>query len=340
VSITATQPETIYVQLERTIKAAVEVTAVLQDLDLVPPGYAVDTPELNPRFVTVEGPFSLVEQVATAVVKLSLADRRQPIAQQMEPQLLDDEGAVVRGVKLSPGQVSVSIGIEQKLNYREVAVRGAITGQPARGYYVSSVEVDPATITVVGPPAVIAEMPGLVSTLGEIDVTGETRLQYKRLRLDLPPGVTPQDGRTDVLVTVGIDPIMSGMNVAVPLEMRRVPDGLQGTLGVPMVEVYLTGPAVLLDELQVGLLEAYVDLNDLNAGLHQLKPVVNLLVAQNLKLTEVAITSISPAYVAVELVALPTPTPTVTPTPTPTETPSPAGTMPGPRATPTRTPVP
>lgn len=107
-----------------------------------------------------------------------------------------------------------------------------------------------------------------------------------------------------------------------------------------MVEVYLTGPAVLLDELQVGLLEAYVDLNDLNAGLHQLKPVVNLLVAQNLKLTEVAITSISPAYVAVELVALPTPTPTVTPTPTPTETPSPAGTMPGPRATPTRTPVP
>ncbi|NLG26616.1 MAG: hypothetical protein GX557_01810 [Chloroflexi bacterium] len=340
VSITAAQPETIYVQLERTIKAAVEVTAVLQDLDLVPPGYAVDTPELNPRFVTVEGPFSLVEQVASAVVRLSLADRRQPIVQQMEPQLLDGEGAVVRGVKLSPGQVSVSIGIEQKLNYREVAVRGAITGQPARGYYVSSVEVDPATITVVGPPAVIAEMPGLVSTLGEIDVTGETRLQFKRLPLDLPAGVTPQDGRTDVLVTVGIDPIMSGMNVAVPLEMRRVPDGLKGTLGVPVVEVYLTGPAVLLDELQVGLLEAYVDLNELNAGLHQLKPVVNLLVAQNQKLAEVAITSISPAYVAVELSALPTPTPTATPTPTHTETPSPTGTAPGPRATPTRTPAP
>ena len=318
VTIVSTQPETIYVQLERTIRAAVEVTAIPQDYDKVPPGYVVSAPDIAPRFVTVEGPFSLVEQVQSVVVSFSLADRRNALQLQLEPQPLDAEGEVVRGVRLTPASVAVNVDVEQKLNYREVAVRSAISGQPARGYYVSSVEVAPATITVVGPPATIAEMSGLVSTLGDIDVTGETRMLVKRLPLDLPPGVTPEDGSTDVLVTVGIDAIMSGMTVQVPLQIRSVPEGLQPVLSVPSVDVYLTGPAVLLDELQVDLLQAYVDLSGLGVGLHQAKPVVNLLVSQNQKLADVVITSVSPAYIAVELAPLPTPTPTETPTPTPT----------------------
>jgi len=294
VTITGTQPETIYVQLERTIKAALEVTVNAQDLDQVPAGYAVDTPEVTPRFISVEGPFSLVEQVRSVVATLSLAGRRSSLTTKVQPQALDGEGAAVRGVQLSPSEVTVNVGIEQKLNYREVAVRGAITGQPARGYYVSSVEVDPATVTVVGPPAVIADMGGLVSTLGEIDVSGETRLLAKRLPLDLPEGVTPQDGRKDVLVTVGIDPIMSGMTVQLPLEMRNIPDGLRGKLATSTVDVYLTGPAVVLDDLQVDLLEAYVDLDELTIGLHQVKPVVNILVQRNDKLADLVILDADP----------------------------------------------
>jgi len=321
VTIAGTQPETIYVQLERTIKAALEVTVNIEDLDKVPIGYAVDTPEVTPRFVSVEGPFSLVEQVESVVATLSLADQRDPVTTTLQLQALDGEGAVVSGVQLSPAQVAISVDIEQKLNYREVAVRGAISGQPARGYYVSSVEVEPATLTVVGAPAVIAEMSGLVSTLGEIDVSGETRMLAQRLPLDLPEGVSTEDGRTDVLVTVGIDAIMSGMTVEVPLKMRKIQDGLQGKLSVSTIDVYLTGPAVLLDELQVDLLEAYVDLSGLGVGQHQVTPVVNILVQQNEELADVVINSVSPAYVAVDIVELPTPTPTPTPTETPTPTP-------------------
>jgi hypothetical protein len=67
-----------------------------------------------------------------------------------------------------------------------------------------------------------------------------------------------------------------------------------------------------------------VDLSGLGVGLHQVKPVVNLLVEQNAKLADVVITSISPAYVAVGLTELPTPTPTPSPTETPTPTQEPS----------------
>ena len=136
---------------------------------------------------------------------------------------------MVRGVKLTPSEVTARITIEQKLNYREVAVRARTTGQPARGYYVSSVEVSPATVTVVGPPAIIADMPGLISTLGEIDVTGETRMLVKRVPLDLPAGVHAR--RTDAprcWSPWASTLIMSGMTVEVPLEMRKTPGGPHG----------------------------------------------------------------------------------------------------------------
>ena len=136
--------------------------------------------------MSVEGPSSAVERVSAIIANLSLAGQHTSVERVVELLAIDEGGRRITDVKLTPQTVGVRLEIERKLNYREVAVRARTKGNPARGYFVSSVEVSPATVTVVGSPAVIATMPGLVSVKGEVDVTGATRMLAERLELDLP----------------------------------------------------------------------------------------------------------------------------------------------------------
>jgi len=326
VTIVSTQPESVYVRLERLRKEFASVTVELEDMDDMPLGYAVGSPQVDPEVVRVEGPESAVERVARIVAVISLAGQRTSLDRMVEARPLDKEGNLAAGVRLMPKTVRVSLEVEKKLNYREVAVRARTKGQPARGYFVSSVDVDPDTVTVVGPPAVIAAMAGLVSVKGEVDVTGATRMVAERMEFDLPEGVsvlTEREGdQPKALVTVGIDAVTGGTTVELTLRATRLGEGLMVRLSVPMVDVILRGPAVLLDDLETDFLDAWVDLGGLGVGRHQVRTLVDIRVAQDSELRNLAVTSILPEYVEADISRIPTPTPTRTATPTPTATPT------------------
>ncbi len=305
VTIIRTQPDSLYVQLEPLRKSEFTVEIRLENEADLPLGYALSAPTFTPSSVSVEGPASLVGTVQAVVVPLSVAGRRGSVDQNLPLRALDASGKQVAGVTITPNAVRTELRIEQRQNYREVAVLARTSGQPARGYYVSSIAIDPATVTVVGPPSVIASMPGIVSILGDIDVTGATSLIAQRAELELPEGVSVYtDGSTDphqVLVTVDIDAVTGGATIEVPLKARKLREGYTVTLSVPSVDVILTGPSVVLDELAADLVDAYVDLTGLEAGIHQIKVVVELLAAQDPQLADLVVTSVSPAFVEADL---------------------------------------
>ena len=120
---------------------------------------------------------------------MSLLDKSESIDQDVVLIALDANGEIVGGVTIYPEKTHVSIELEQTLTSREVAVRASTTGQPARGYFISGLSTDPATITVIGPPSIVEDMSGLISTVSEIDVTDATRMIAERLELDLPDEV-------------------------------------------------------------------------------------------------------------------------------------------------------
>ena len=159
-------------------------------------------------------------------------------------------------------------------------------------------------------------------------MTGATRMIAGRMALDLPEGVSVLDSQEGeeftVLVTVGIDAVSGGTTVELPLKAKRIQEGLVAKLSVPMVDVIITGPAVLLDELQTDLVDAYLDLSGLGVGTHQVRPLVDILVEQNPELRDLIVSDVSPKFVEVTIAEPPTmtPTPSATPTSTPTITPS------------------
>jgi YbbR domain-containing protein len=314
VSIIETQPQTIYVELEQSQAVSMTVTAGLANVEDLPLGYSAAISIVSPSQVTVEGPARLITQVVTISAPVSLIGQRVSGERTVDLKALDNSGKVLTGLIIKPQSVVVSFGIERTLNYREVAVRALTTGHPAQGYYVAGITVDPGTVTVVGPPAVVASMPGLVSTKAIIDVTGVTKTFIQRLPLDLPEGVTiyslETPPRQDVFVSVEIAPYLGGSTIEVPLKTRKLADGLVAKLSVPAVDIIITGPTVVLGNLTIDLLDAYVDLGGLGVGKHQVKATVDLLVAKLADLGELTVTSISPEFVEVEILQAPLPTPT------------------------------
>ncbi|MGC9360709.1 MAG: CdaR family protein [Anaerolineae bacterium] len=343
VDVIGARPDTLYVELEPLMQRTMTVTAELLDVDALPLGYSAEVSGISPATVELHGAESRVDQVVNVIAGVSLAEAREPAVVEVDLVAVGPDGEAVEGVNLLPDAVNVSYDIARRFNYREVAVRSRTEGTPARGYFVSNVRIEPDTVTLVGPPAVIAEMAGVVSTKGLVDISGATRMVAERLPLDLPEGVSvlsETEGTLEqVLITVEIDPVMGGTTLEVPLITRKRSPDLIAELSVSSVDVILTGPAVILDELQTELIQAFVDVGGLGPGTHQLLVEVAIAVEQNPRLADLVINNVAPTFVEVTLRPVPTPTPeptlTLTPMATPTVTPVPTATL-----VPTLTPTP
>jgi len=299
VTILDYQPQTIFVQAEPwTDNKQLDVSVELDDQDDLPLGYDVIDPHAEPAFVTIAGAVSAVESVAKVEARVSLKDQTSTFERSVELVALDAEGSTVDSVQFSHH-------------------------------------------TVFGIPEVIDAMGGLVDLQSEVDVSNATSLVADRIALDLPEGVQVLGGSEDeaftVLVTVEIDAVTGYTTVELALTSRDLKDGLVARLSVPEVEVILTGPAATVEELQIGFLEAYVDLGGLGIGTHQIKPVVRFVNTAPEALQELEINDWSPKSIEVSIAEPTTPTPTLTPTYTPTVGPTLPLTV---TATPTMTLVP
>ena len=327
-TILAVRPRQQSVVLERVKREARDVVVELRDVETVPLGYRAGTPEIMPPLGSVEGPASAVDRVARVVVSLSLKNQSETVESILEPRPVDEAGEPVGGVKVYPTTVTVRVAIERRQNYREVGIRARTVGQPPRGYFISSISVEPATVMLVGPPAIIETMGGVVETKGEVSITSATRLIREFLELNLPSGVSvvgTQEAQTfTVRIEVAIDAVTGGTTIELPLKTKRLQEGLVARPSIPSVDVIITGPAVLLDEITTDLLDAYVDLAGLGIGVHQVRPRVDILVGQDSPLRALVVSDTSPQVVEVTIGEPPTPTPE--PTATPTVTPTAAAT--------------
>jgi len=341
VTIEDIRPDSMIVQLESLTSREIDVTIEVTDRDELPLGYDARAPSIEPVSVLVSGARSAVEAVASLNGSISLANQRTTYEEQVRVKPLDAEGRALENLKLDPTEVTVRIVVEKRENFKEVAVRARTTGVPERGYFVSSVSVSPSTVTVFGPPDIIDTIGSVIDAVDEVDTTGATRSFADRVQLALPDGVQVYGASADqpfeVTVNIGIDAVIGGATVELPIRVSGLAEGLSAGLSVPVVDVLVTGPSAILDTLRISLLEAVVDVSTLGEGTHQVRPSVNKIAGVDSPLQQLTLREVQPEYVQVTLSRLPTPTPIPTATLAPTITPTPtSAAVRTPQTTPTR----
>ncbi len=287
--IESCSPTQVVVRLEERVRREFEVRAEVADPETVPPGYAMVEPKASPEKVIVSGPRSLVELVSEVRARVWLRSSKVPVEAPVGLVALDAEGQPVSGVTLSPEAATVQLGVEPLAEFRDVTVRADVPGSPAAGYWVSAVNVEPATVTVQGRPEIIRQMASVIST-APVDVTGVNESFSRRVSLELPEGVTvygDPGGRT-VLVKVEVTPVIGGKTVQPAVQWEGLRSGYVLHLSPDTVDVILSGPLPELQALQIEDVRVVVSLFGLGSGRFQVVPRVELPDGSNLKVERFA----------------------------------------------------
>jgi YbbR domain-containing protein len=283
-------PMRVVVRLEESVSRQVRVQTVVADPDTVPPGYAMAPARAVPASVTLSGPRSLVESVTKVVATIWLRGSKTGVENQVVPAALDSRGEQVNGVEFSPRAVTVILGVTALAEFRDVTVRAVPKGVPAAGYWISNITVEPAAVTLQGPPDTIRAMPAVVST-EPIEVAGVDESFAKRVALELPDEVSVYMADTSgqsVLVHVEVTAIVGGKTVQPVVEVLGLRSGLTATIAPDTVDVILSGSVPELQALQLGDVTVVVNLFGLRAGRHMVTPTVLLPEGSRLKVERVS----------------------------------------------------
>ena len=305
-------PELVEITLEplltRTYPVSLEVTGEPAV------GYQKGRLVVEPSSITVSGAASLVSQIDKVGSTIDISGVTETIERNVSLVAVDQQAEPVSGVNITPSEAAVTQPIFLQGGYRNVIVRVETVGQPADGYKLTNITVSPLNVVVFSSdPQLVNDLPGYVETLS-VDLTGAVDDIDSYVAIDLPEGVT-MVGDQFVLVQVSIAAIEGSLNMSIPVS----PVGLlpiQAALISPeSVDVILSGPVPILDAMTPEDVRVLVDVSDLELGIYQLEPQVEVLSDR------VIVESVVPSTVEVEIIVAPTPTPTSTPAPAATSQP-------------------
>ena len=277
VSILVQEPPTISLTLDRQEEKMLPVLIAVMDAESVPLGYTSRPPNSEPSEVKVVGPKMLVDQVAEARTTVWLRGSKTTVESRQTVRLVDASGNPVSELKPDPAIVTISVPVEQDLGFRDVTVRAVITGTPASGYWVSNILVQPTALTVFGLPSTLEKTGGFLETV-PIDITGAKANLVKRVLPNLPSGISvlSEGAQQGIQVTVEISAIVGGQTMRKQVALQGLSLGLKATVSPEMVDVILSGPLPVLQDLTAEDVQVVVDLFGLSVGTHKVVPKVTL----------------------------------------------------------------
>ncbi len=267
-------PATVSISLEKVASKTIPISFV--QTGSLPVGFQTRSARLSQSEANLVGPESLVETVVEIAATIDVSEITSTISRTLDLKPLNEAGVVVEGVVLSPNRVDVTLEVEQLVGYRNVFVKIVTRGSVAQGYHLTSIVVNPPILTVYASnPELIRSMPAFIET-EPVNLNGAQQSFESRVGLQLPEGIVVI-GDQSVLVSVGVEAIYNSTQIiGVPVTFINLADGLQAELSPLTVDVYISGPMNLLENIGTTSVFVTLDLTGLTEGTYQLSPKVEL----------------------------------------------------------------
>ncbi len=258
-------------------------------------GFQAGLPTFEPAEVVLSGPQSAVEMVERVHAIINITGLRENQQSAIELVALDAQGQPVTGISMTPTTATVDLPITQRGGYRDIAIKVNVRGNVASGYRLTNISVFPPVVTVYSSnPNLVNELPGFVET-DTLNLNGASQNIEARLNLILPAGVSIIGSQT-VIVQVGISAIEGSLSLSnLPVKIVGLEQGFQADIAPAEVDIILSGPLPLLDQLTPEDIIITVDLTGLAPGVHQVEPQTELLI------NDLRMQSINPATIEVTI---------------------------------------
>ena len=318
ITVESKSPSTVNVRLEALAEFQVPINVNV--MDSAPVGYIARSAVTSAVTATITGPATSVGQVTQAVADIYLRNSKDTVKRSVDLSAQDANGDVVNRVTVDPGKIEVTIPIDQRFGYRDVSVRVPVAGEVAPGYWISNITVEPSTVTVVGGPSALQQLPGYIETF-PVDLTDATSDITERVAYELPPGVSVVQSdsaatgeSSGAQVQIQIATVEGGQTVQRTITLQGLDQNKTAIARPQRVDVILSGPLPRLQSLTLQDVKVIADLFGLGIGVHKVSPTV--VVPETLR-----VESVLPDIIEIEIsMAAPTPTATATLAPTATVT--------------------
>ena len=276
VEVVSYTPQEVDLVLEKLSNRRFDIVVV--NRGALPVGYQTEEPQLSETSAVVSGAESLVSQVAEVRAVVDLSQVRSDIDQVITLQPVDANGLPLREVTVTPDKINLLQTVSQRGGYRNVVVKVVTEGLIKDGYRLTSVTVNPPTVTVYSSDTVIVdELPGYVETR-VINLVERQEDFSEEVELNLPAGVQVI-GNSLVEVKVEIEPVVSSVSLSeIQLEATGLASNLSAVIVPDKANIILTGPVPLLNNLFINDLRVLIDLTGRMPGVYSIdvEPALNI----------------------------------------------------------------
>ncbi len=262
-------PSTVAVSVEEVDSRVIPVNVKMTGSPAKDRWYKVN--RSNPTVLTIKGPASVVQSIASAYVYCDVTGARSSFTAAEQYVLVDSEGNEIPQEMLERSSSSISVSVDvypTKEIPIDSALERVISGQPADGYVVQSVTIQPDTLTVAAEQELLDNIDALL--IEPVSVEGAN--QSFSARADVSTLSSFKSISADeVYVNVTIAEETVGAWIEdVKVSYANKGEGLILNAPVSSVRVYVTGPRSAIEELKQTGFAATVDLSGLEAGSHSL----------------------------------------------------------------------
>jgi len=267
-------PPDVSLTIEHIAEKEITVTIRLEGVPLF--GFRADDPEVVPQTVRVRGPASWVDRVTQAQVTVSVQGQQSDVRGDYQPVLLDQNEESVTNVESIPKAVTINVPISPLGYVRDLPVNIAWEGQPAPGYRISNLVIEPQLVKVYGRVEVVRSAPGYLLTQ-PVSLDALTQSLTTTVALQMPDGLSLiSPPRPYVTVSLTIEAIQTGLTLAVTPTLRGLSPDMTATPSVEAVVLILSGPLAVIEQLQAEDVEVTLDLTNLMPGDYNVIPIVEV----------------------------------------------------------------
>jgi YbbR domain-containing protein len=239
----------------------------------IPQGLIVTDMRLKGIEVRVRGLKSIIRALSRLKVRYTIDLSKANIGMNIIPirkaRFPFPKGVTI--ININPDVITVKVEKEIK---KSLPVRISVTGNPAKGFSVVRMEVDPASVMLRGPAATLGPMDE-VSTK-HLDVTGLSGPFKKKVALDLKENLRLVDSSEIFLAHVVIkEQVVDKTFNNIPVIGRQTPYVYR--IMPPTIMIKVKGPSNLIEKLSEDSgIQAYIDLGGLKPGKYKKRATIML----------------------------------------------------------------
>ncbi len=259
------RPGFIKIEIENMVRKEISVTAQLEGSPAG--GYELGPVSVNPSYVVMNGPQSLLNAVDHAAVPVDVSGADENVSGSASLLFYNEEDMLVN---LDDERVTVN---RPNANYyvelhggKTIPVQYSITGTPAPGYSDTSVDATVGSVTVRGTNSALTQADSIVVPLS-IEGAASDMVWEVDLSQYLPEGLTIQDSQVSV-VTARVEPVVQRSFALSLSQIEQVGQtyGYRYSIEPAAVQVVVSGLQRYVDPLQASQLGAQIDLSGLSPG--------------------------------------------------------------------------